>query len=1288
MINRILCSLIAFTFLVLCAGIARADVLTSYTVTGGGAYCSGGSGVPIGLSGSEFGVNYQLKKGAVNSGSPVAGSGSAISFGNAIFPGTYTVVATNASLTDSALMSGSVVVSINPASYGGMASAAAGTICNGTSTTITLNGQAGSIAGWEYTTNDGDTWTPSSTAANPLLTGPLTLTTYFRASVTNGECSPAYSGIVGVIVDPISVGGTADADASTLCSASATTISLTGQTGTIVRWELSSDGTNWTPNVSTANPLNTGNLTATRHYRAVVHSGLCSEATSDPTVVTVNPASVGGTAAAAARTICSGGATTVSLSGHTGSILRWESSLDGNNWSQISSSANPLDTANLTATTQFRAMVQSAGCTVVDSSVATVTVTPASVGGAATPANGTLCSGSSTTITLGSQTGAILRWESSPDGTNWTAIGSTANPFNTGNLTATKYFQAVVQSGDCLTATSVPAVVVVNPITVGGTAAAQAGVVCSSSATTINLSGQTGTVVRWESSTDGSAWSPIASTADSLNTGNLTVTTQFRAMVQSGACAMVDSAAATVTVDPVSVGGTATPANGTLCSGASTTITLGGQTGAILRWESSPDGTNWTTIGSTANPFNTGNLTAARHFRAVVQSGLCSIALSVPAIVAVNPTTVGGSAVATPNTICSGTSTTITLGDQTGAVVRWEWSTNGATWTPIAATSNSIDTGLLTVTTQFRAMVQSGGCLMVDSSAATVTVNALSSGGTATAALETLCSGAETTISLSGHSGSIVRWESSPDGIQWSPIGATVNPFNTGLLAESTYFRAVVQSGLCGEAISSVALVTAHRPPVITGQPASAVRLVGAGVSFSVSAKNANQYQWRKNGSHINGATASTYTINPVVAGDTASYTCVVSGSGPCTTTTSAAATLEVGSRLVFSSEPVNAAAGAALPAVEVQIQDQSGNDISLSGVMIALTLNGSGTLGGITNVTTDTNGKATFSTLSITKAASGYTLTTSSSGLTAATSSAFTITAALASAYRITAATTTPAPAVGDALTLKLVDQFGNTVTTFNGDKTLTFSGLSVANNGTTYPTVTDKTGAAVNLGEVTTLTFAGGQSSAGGSLVAYKTEAGVALAVTDQTLSSSSAGGYEVVLTVPNVAPVANTGSVARARNTQLRILISNLLTNGTDPNADPVSFVSVSPTSTDGAALYTNATQILYYPQSGHNPASDSFTYTISDGQLTATGIAIVSLLPDPTGLTFNIVSTLVDGSGHPTITFAGIPDYIYKVQRSANLTNWTDLRTTNAPAAGLFQYTDLNPSNPAFYRAINQ
>jgi hypothetical protein len=52
---------------------------TSYAVTGGGAYCSGGSGVAVGLAGSDLNVDYQLKLGAVDVGSPVAGTGGALS---------------------------------------------------------------------------------------------------------------------------------------------------------------------------------------------------------------------------------------------------------------------------------------------------------------------------------------------------------------------------------------------------------------------------------------------------------------------------------------------------------------------------------------------------------------------------------------------------------------------------------------------------------------------------------------------------------------------------------------------------------------------------------------------------------------------------------------------------------------------------------------------------------------------------------------------------------------------------------------------------------------------------------------------------------------------------------------------------------------------------------------------------------------------------------------------------------------------------------------------------------
>src|SRR5204863_300894 len=108
------------------------------------------------------------------------------------------------------------------------------------------------------------------------------------------------------------------------------------------------------------------------------------------------------------------------------------------------------------------------------------------------------------------------------------------------------------------------------------------------------------------------------------------------------------------------------------------------------------------------------------------------------------------------------------------------------------------------------------------------------------------------------------------------------------------------------------------------------------------------------------------------------------------------------------------------------------------------------------------------------------------------------------------------------DTLTIRLVDQYQNVVTSFSGDKNLTFSGLGNAPEGT-VPTVTSKAGSPVNLGTATTITFASGQSSAGGSLVAYKAEGPVTLAATDGTLSTSTTGGAGVSLTVSVAAATA---------------------------------------------------------------------------------------------------------------------------------------------------------------------
>lgn len=85
-----------------------------YVVTGGGAYCAGGQGVVIGLSGSQVGVNYTLLLNGVGTGVVIAGTGNPISFGYLTDGGNYTVVATSTIDGCSRTMNGVAVITLVP----------------------------------------------------------------------------------------------------------------------------------------------------------------------------------------------------------------------------------------------------------------------------------------------------------------------------------------------------------------------------------------------------------------------------------------------------------------------------------------------------------------------------------------------------------------------------------------------------------------------------------------------------------------------------------------------------------------------------------------------------------------------------------------------------------------------------------------------------------------------------------------------------------------------------------------------------------------------------------------------------------------------------------------------------------------------------------------------------------------------------------------------------------------------------------------------------------------------
>ncbi|MBJ6763828.1 S8 family serine peptidase [Myxococcaceae bacterium JPH2] len=224
--------------------------------------------------------------------------------------------------------------------------------------------------------------------------------------------------------------------------------------------------------------------------------------------------------------------------------------------------------------------------------------------------------------------------------------------------------------------------------------------------------------------------------------------------------------------------------------------------------------------------------------------------------------------------------------------------------------------------------------------------------------------------------------------------------------------------------------------------------------------------------------------------------------------------------------QPSTVAAGSAIaPAVSVQVLDAAGNLVTQGGTTVTVVLGNnpsSGTLSGATSVAA-VNGVATFSTLSINKVGTGYTLAVGGNGLTGATTAAFDVQPGVAAqlvfeqgpaAVLATGEAFSARVAVLDAqgnkthgttrVTLSLVNAAGATLsgtTAANAvDGVVTFTGLSVAKAGTGYALKAEATGTAaatsstfrVNAPAATQLAFraAPGNIQAGATLSTLEVE------------------------------------------------------------------------------------------------------------------------------------------------------------------------------------------------------
>ena len=147
----------------------------------------------------------------------------------------------------------------------------------------------------------------------------------------------------------------------------------------------------------------------------------------------------------------------------------------------------------------------------------------------------------------------------------------------------------------------------------------------------------------------------------------------------------------------------------------------------------------------------------------------------------------------------------------------------------------------------------------------------------------------------------------------------------------------------------------------------------------------------------VNGvATFSTLSLNAAGTG----YTLTAAATGLTGATSNAftiSSTVGPAAKLVFTVQPSNAAAAAAItPGVQVTVQDAQGNTVTTATTSITVAIGtnpASGTLAGTTTVAA-VNGVATFANVSINSPGTGYTLTASATTLAGASSSSFNIAA------------------------------------------------------------------------------------------------------------------------------------------------------------------------------------------------------------------------------------------------------------------------------------------------------
>ena len=427
----------------------------------------------------------------------------------------------------------------------------------------------------------------------------------------------------------------------------------------------------------------------------------------------------------------------------------------------------------------------------------------------------------------------------------------------------------------------------------------------------------------------GGTWADIAgATGAALVVDNVTPTlngTQYRVVVSNPA-GSVTSASFALTVEQPVVAPlvTSPPTDTVVVEGATATFTVGATgEGLGVTWEMSSDGgLTWLPVpGASAATLTLPNVAltdSGKRYRAVVANRAGS-APSAPALLTVTAAPVAPTIATQPVSRHANPGQSVSfVVSALGTTLAYQWQASGdggATWAAVGnATSATLVLGNVQLADhgrRFRVVVSNSvGTVTSAEVVLTVTEAIVPVAITAHPASQSVKEGQTAAFAVSATGTSPTYQWQAHNGTGWAPLAGvpsatTANLLLAGVtLADNGKRLRVVVANTAGEQVSQEATLTVQpliTAPVITAQPASAQKIVGQPVSFSVTATAtgaAPAYQWQARAgaadwANVSGATGTTLAINAVgISEDGKQFRAVVTTPGH--TVVSGEATLQV----------------------------------------------------------------------------------------------------------------------------------------------------------------------------------------------------------------------------------------------------------------------------------------------------------------------------------------------------------------------------------------------------------